>query len=197
MYWEVIIHQVVNNMIDVESVDLTGSTPLLIAMQRECEEIIQYLVDHGANINAVDIRLKSTLSYCIRFEETIAWLQYFLEKGAQVNVGDCIHVACEEGYAEAVEMFLNWRTDLDVCSFDSEGNSVFICLVKHKHEKMFEILNMILPQALKNLDNDKEKLRCLLLLPCQPPKSLNGEDLDVEYEAFTLHGKLTEYGCKD
>lgn len=97
-----IVKLLVNNSADIQRPNYNGGTCLINSVQSV--ELCEFLLRHGANVNAQDIQCKTALHYAIqehRFETTKLLLSYganpFLESRYK---DDALQTACLKGAAE-------------------------------------------------------------------------------------------------
>ena len=71
---------------DVNQTDGAGTSPLMLAVKRGNLDVAKYLVDRGANVNAVDNEGHNALFYLYKdYEPDKQLLQYLIEQGINVN----------------------------------------------------------------------------------------------------------------
>lgn len=83
-----------------------GSTPLIIAARVENDHILHFLLENGANTNAVDNYQKTALWYVARSGNTTL-IFLLINKGADVNLAVPLAVATMQGNDDAVGMLLH------------------------------------------------------------------------------------------
>jgi ankyrin repeat protein len=109
----------------------TGETPLLRACELGNLEIVESLLDYGADINISDYIGKSPLLVACQ-HKNLEITKILLNRGAQVNVATCtgttpLILACEWGNVEVVNMILDRGANVD--RFDFLGSTAlhFAC----------------------------------------------------------------------
>lgn len=127
-------------------VDPLGRRPILAALESGNLKIAEYLLDHGADINARDIRGNTALILAARFDR-IKPFKFLLENKAQVNlVSDLGRSALFEASLvanlEMVEELLKRKADLNVK--DYFGNTIVHAAVMGQNS---EVLHTILMEA--------------------------------------------------
>lgn len=71
---------------DVNQPDEAGTSPLMLAIKRGSLDATKYLVDNGANVNAVDNEGRNVLFYLYKhYELNKQLLQYLIAQGVNVN----------------------------------------------------------------------------------------------------------------
>ena len=71
---------------DVNQPDEAGTSPLMLAVKRGNLDVAKYLVDRGANVNAVDNEGRNALFYLYKdYEPDKQLLQYLITQGVDVN----------------------------------------------------------------------------------------------------------------
>ncbi|KAF5301076.1 hypothetical protein FQA39_LY10895 [Lamprigera yunnana] len=94
-------------------------TPLLSAIHGNCsEDIIQYLVEAGSDINVWDCANRNALHLSVMYHESADVIKYLIEKGCEINLRD------ESGYtplylavryrSSLVSMFLYYNADVTI-----------------------------------------------------------------------------------
>ncbi len=71
----------------INKYDLSGYTPLSIAMGRPNKKLIKYLIDHGANVNAKIEHQESPINFAIRSNNK-KLIKYLVDHGADINTID-------------------------------------------------------------------------------------------------------------
>lgn len=151
---------------DVDGTNRLGKTPLHYA---STFEIIKYLVEQGADVNAVDKQGTTVLSKIVWSGE-VDWVRYLLDRGANITYE--LHTAAVRSNCPAMTRHLlnrganvhfvrNQQTALDAAKKDDNHNVVKILedwLAAHKWTK-YQI-----PQGFskQHLDDAPEYLRCKL-----------------------------------
>jgi hypothetical protein len=93
---------------NIEQRDTQGSTPLLIAVEKQQENTVTYLLDMKANPNAEDRHGFTALTYCILLNNGLYWWKLLVDiYGADINMGQCLKKAVELNNLEAVKFLLN------------------------------------------------------------------------------------------
>ena len=104
--------------------DKSGLTPLHYASSKSLE-VVTYLIEKGANVNAKSKNGTTPLYSCARFGQTII-AKFLLEHGADINArsdgGSPLHQAVYRSPKELVELFLSYKPDLTIT--DKEGQTV-------------------------------------------------------------------------
>jgi ankyrin repeat protein len=84
-----------------------GLTSLLLAAKHFNEDIVQYLLAHGSNINETDLQGRGVLHYAVTSNDLFQVL-FFLDKGAIPNVGSVsgtlpLHILCSLTIIESMK----------------------------------------------------------------------------------------------
>ena len=74
--------------VDIEARDRAGGTPLLRAVERGDHELVQLLVDYGADVNASDVRRGATAVHRAVARRDLDLIRYLLSHGAYINARD-------------------------------------------------------------------------------------------------------------
>ncbi|MDF2965234.1 MAG: fank1 [Rickettsiaceae bacterium] len=107
---------------DWNVVNLTGSTPLMIAAEKGFTEIAQILIAAGANINNANFSGFTPLFLAV-FNGHIDTAKLLIAAGADVNYGDKywrlpLTMAVLKGSAETVEKLLDLGADINKAGYD-------------------------------------------------------------------------------
>ena len=94
--------------------EVTGmgkKTPLHFAVEYNAELIVEYLVEQGAKLNAMDKFRRSPLLLAAKLGHTRI-LSYLISKGADIKKGDNsnntpLHYACGYGHKECIQLLLD------------------------------------------------------------------------------------------
>ena len=104
-----IVKLLVTSSADIQKPNYNGGTCLINSVQSV--ELCEFLLQHGANVNAQDIQCKTALHYAIqehRFETTKLLLSYganpFLESRYK---DDALQTACLKGTGEIFQYLIN------------------------------------------------------------------------------------------
>ncbi|KAI9852682.1 MAG: Ankyrin repeat domain-containing protein 44 [Vezdaea acicularis] len=112
--------------IDANAKDGTGSRPLQYAMRTgKPLEIVQLLLDHGADIKAEDT-FKSTVTHSALDNKCESMVRFLLDHGAPVDIQNNVnnaplHLAADHGMTSVVELLL--QRGANVQAKGNEGNS--------------------------------------------------------------------------
>lgn len=74
--------------VDIEARDRAGGTPLLRAVERGDFEVVQLLVDYGADVNVSDVRRGATAVHRAVARRDLDLIRYLLSQGAYINARD-------------------------------------------------------------------------------------------------------------
>jgi len=104
--------------IDINSVDNSGRTPLINAVDVNCSSLIKLLIDKGAQINAVDTQGMTPLHYAATKGNTDLVL-LLLAKGSNINDQDKngntpLHMAVLANSIDAVKALLDKGADINI-----------------------------------------------------------------------------------
>lgn len=111
----------------IDAIDDTAATPLILATLKGNRNIVKWLVEKGANINARNWQGHSPLQYaCSKGWKDI--VVYLLDKGADINVKDnrgdtSIHRLASLGRTEILNIFLNSKDKPKLDTPNAEGNT--------------------------------------------------------------------------
>jgi ankyrin repeat protein len=102
-----------------------GSTPLSTAYYNKKQDIVEYLLEHGADIDKQDgIGFTVLITAC--FTDDYDGANYFIEHGANVNIQDvdgytALMLACQKGDIQIVRLLINSGADIDIK--DGQGDN--------------------------------------------------------------------------
>ena len=123
-----IVKLLVTNNADIQKPNFNGGTCLINSVQSV--ELCEFLLRHGANVNAQDIQCKTALHYAIqehRFETTKLLLSYganpYLESRYK---DDALQTACLKGAAEIFQYLtnaLNYSSERIASAFELLGST--------------------------------------------------------------------------
>jgi ankyrin repeat domain-containing protein 17 len=124
---------------NLEEVNDEGYTPLMEAA-REGNDVVQLLVENGANVNAITEETQETaltLACCGGLMEVS---RYLLEHGADIELGASTPLmeAAQEGHADLVKFLLEKGASIDATTSTSDTALTFACA--NGHTDVVEIL---------------------------------------------------------
>lgn len=128
--------------IELEKKDITGSTALLRAVHCSCHEIIQLLIQAGADINAVNFYGESVLIHSIIKKEWSAATE-LIKHGADVNYSDKMGrtpliVAAKYGNTEIVKNLIDAGANIN--TKDINKNTAFIVAADENSTEILKLL---------------------------------------------------------
>src|SRR5258708_22890506 len=128
-------------------IDIDGETPLHVASNQGDVELVQVLLEHGADIEAQD-DYGSTPIHLASFFGEVELVQVLLEHGAEIEARDnrrCtpIHLASDCGDVELVQLFLKQGADAEARDED-DGNPLETAMC----ERHVEIVRVLLEHVL-------------------------------------------------
>ena len=104
--------------VDPNIVDPERRTPLVIlAADRDADDVLRLVLDHGADIEVLDWRQRSALHVAAEQKRT-ACLRLLLDRGAKVSVPSQdgytpLHYAASVGFIEGVQLLLDGNADVN------------------------------------------------------------------------------------
>jgi ankyrin repeat protein len=91
--------------VDVNKVDVLCDPALHTAARHGYLEIVQYLIEHGADVNLLSSSNYTPL-YCAAESGELEVIKYLVQHGADVNQG--LEVAIRCGHEQVVDYFLKY-----------------------------------------------------------------------------------------
>ena len=118
----------------------TGETILLLASQKGYTEIVNLLLDKGANPNISNSGNTSLIRACNSGYTEIVKL--LLDKGADYNITDVtgynpLYIACNNGYTEIVKLLLDKGANPNI---SNSGNTALIRAYKSGYTEIIKLL---------------------------------------------------------
>ncbi|KAL4657666.1 B-cell lymphoma 3 protein [Arapaima gigas] len=117
-----------------------GLTPLHLAVQRGDKELVRLLLDHGADIDAVDFKSgRSPLIHAVE-NNNMEMISILIQNGSNVNAqsysgNTALHSACGRGQVEAVRMLLRNGADSSLKNYHNDT-----ALMVAKNKKVTDVL---------------------------------------------------------
>jgi len=149
---------------DIDVVDYTGTTALLMAIVQNKMEAVEVLLKNGANVNICDgMNYTALLEAVLKNKEfSIKYVELLLEKGANVNVQTIpekhtpLMFAAEEGDIEVVKLLVKKGADTKLK--DSLDKTAVQKAIKNRHKEVVKFLSQITddPQTEKMI---KERMK--------------------------------------
>ena len=136
-------HLIVTRALDVNAKVHYNWTPLFAASRNGHVDVVQVLLDHGANVNAQDIYDQSPL-YWASYERHVKVVQLLLEHGANVNTQDNynnytpLHWASYWGNLEITRLLLDHGADVKIR--DNDGLTLFQAVTRFGHHDIAQLL---------------------------------------------------------
>lgn len=116
---------------DVNQLDAGGNAPLVMAAYLGHTEIVQMLLEHGADVGAVDPDMKATAlhaaAYAGRTEAARLLIQYHIEIDRQGprNGYTALHDAIWQGHVETARLLIEAGADLTLINHDRQTALAF------------------------------------------------------------------------
>ena len=127
--------------------------PLHIAYEHDSIELVQILLDKGADVNAQNNSKQTPLHIACKCE-SIELVQILLNKGADVNVQNNskqtpLHIACESDSIELVHILLDKGADVNAVISGCSVLLIAASNIKHfyskdKRDKHLELVKLLL-----------------------------------------------------
>ena len=114
-------------------------------------EAIEFLVNHGANIEAVDSDNKTPLHYAAKKDENLVIANYLLDRGARVNTTYSKHqtpliIAAKKGALVLVKLLLDHGANITIRDNDQKS-ALDYAREKGAHKPGYEEVIELLEQA--------------------------------------------------
>lgn len=146
-----LLDDLVKKGMDVNATNMSGQTPLMVvdltrATSEAAGPMIEYLLAHGASINAADRRGNTLLNYAASANvDTGPWMEYLIGKGAKTDVRGMggsifeegytpLHLAASSGNLGALAALIAHGSDVNVrAGANSEGSTPLYIAISQKH----------------------------------------------------------------
>jgi hypothetical protein len=142
---------------DVNSPDSSGTLPLTAALEQEpkgpgVDPFVRYLVENGADVNAVDKNGWSPLHTAILFKQSLETITFLLDKGANVNpvspkrndLSDAtpMVLAIESKRTEVVQLLIDRGADMSWVDKDQNNYLLWAFCVAAPEEVWLALMNL-------------------------------------------------------
>ncbi|CEJ87161.1 hypothetical protein VHEMI04323 [[Torrubiella] hemipterigena] len=123
--------------------DLIGrASPIFVASMAGHCELIQLLIDKGADISAMDNEGNVPLHFASSFQKVEA-TRVLLDNGAEIQATNdegetALHLACKDGHLDVVELLL--KNGADVNALDNQGRTPLFQASVEGHINVTEVL---------------------------------------------------------
>ena len=121
-----------------------GETPLQLAARYSHNEIVELLIDNGADVNAKDVNGNTPLHLAALFGRKEV-IELLIANGAAVNVkggnlgGMPLHHAAFNGHKEIVELLI--AKGADVNAKNEDGDTPLDQAIRYKHPETADLLS--------------------------------------------------------
>ena len=154
----------------IDHFDQDGHTPLLISALKGSLDIVQYLVENGANVNVKKpLHMSTALGYaCVHGYTAVA--DYLIQRGADINARDSakwtpLHQACHSGHLDLVIMLVHGGADIH--ARDSLGyTAIHRACMAHDSLNIIQWLMEYAPDNKQKYIDDRTTPVSLLHLTC-------------------------------
>lgn len=133
------------NLIIVNHEDYNKEAPIHVASRCGNVEILELLIDHGANMTLVDAKGRTCL-HCTTQSGYHSCLDFLLSTGCNMMLEErddqgytCLHIAVKGNKIECARTLLEHGADVNAITID--GRNAYILAEKQKSEKMLQILS--------------------------------------------------------
>jgi len=140
---DIVNHLLDNNLSNKNCRDKDGNTPLMWVVASDgSEELMEALIDHGADINAQNF-VGETALYLASSRGLLEKVELLLENGARTQIANLdgatpLHVACAGGYEEVVSLLIQYGAFLN--AGDDEEDTPLHWAVREGHKDIIETL---------------------------------------------------------
>lgn len=139
-----IMHLLLKRGIDIEATGRAGNRALTYACSSNTPnmEMVQLLLEQGANVNAQNIQLMTPLAYLCK-QPCAEMVELLLKKGADPKIANKDgnlpqHFAAANNYVDVMRVLLEFKIDLESIGFD--GNTALTDACKYKQNEMVKFL---------------------------------------------------------
>ena len=144
---EIVTHLLKDQKLDVDAADeSTGSTALHRAVRTDQLEVVQILVDHGADLSKTDSQGRTALHHSVQRRENHC-LDFLLHRVADAKSRDMQsmtvwHLAAQEGNLQALRILLGSPVDSAsaICLKANDGRTPLLCASASGSKETIELL---------------------------------------------------------
>ena len=139
--------QLIENGVDVNQIDNSGDSLLLVSSARGQSKIVKLLLDSGADIHAVDSSMKATALHAAAYLRHPEVMKILIEYGININAQGpingytALHDAVWQNNVEGVRLLVNAGARLDI-----KGNNGYTPLDLGKKSGRQEIVAILSAQ---------------------------------------------------
>jgi len=145
----------------VNQADIKGKPPLHFAVQSGCTEIVELLLNGGANINATNIAGLTALHYAT-FNADKDLCVYLCEHGASVKASNqegqtALHYSCQTGNLDLVKYLVQKKANVNALT--KEHHLPLHFAVAYKHFPIVKELldsHSVLPKSILEIETSSE-----------------------------------------
>ncbi|XP_055848926.1 putative ankyrin repeat protein RF_0381 [Episyrphus balteatus] len=207
-----IFDHLLENKVDIDAADEYGRTPLHFTVSR----ILSYDMNFPKNDTELDEAIGEYNSYQPNIKIRTEIAKILLDKGVNIhaktyiNRSTALHIACEEGFANLVEILLEYQADVNCVSVDG---TPLHCAAGNRHDSQCIIEILLANKA--NINSKNENGDTALHIALQNNNTYivetlvkNGADIDsknnmyvtplhkaITYNSFEAIYILLEHGC--
>ena len=148
------VKQLVEAGANVNVFDKEKQTPLHIATEQGNFECVQYLVEHGADVNAISEKYTPRSVLLIaEMKEQVAIVRFLLEHGADIKNGDFLLSSVRNGNLEIVRLLLEHGANPNVLNLQIAATPLIYALIHQPNNQA--LIKMLLDYgADPNLSNN-------------------------------------------
>lgn len=165
------------NGANVNFIDECGSTPLLLAVERDNFNAVKNLIQAGADINVIYKYNRTVLYIAITDFNRDPIIKLLINNGANVNISDNnkispLHIMAGKGTIESIKMLVNAGADVNAVNIWGETplhRSVFNC-----RDAPDEVVQFLIESKVNvNIANNKDLIPLCYASQKSKPRSVN------------------------
>jgi len=125
--------------VDINEISDNGDTSLIYSVKNENMEMIEFLIENGANPNQEDDFGRTPISYAVE-KENLLILKYLIDHGAEFDItsNKILLFAIKLGNLEIMQYLIDAGVDINKCS--NHGTTPLIFTIEQGNDELVEFL---------------------------------------------------------